>query len=251
MQQRRGLARQATDSRCGTRVSAALLEDAPGLGPTTGERLEAIGVRAWVEALLGDEEACRERFGAAERLADELGVTTPSGGMAAGLLALSRGRFEEAATHLENKLNGGSAISAAVALRPFLDALVEACVHSGRIIAPVHSCARPSPPRSKRRSPGSSPRPTGCARSSTTIQPTSRRRSESIGAGGTALRRPARASRMVRCFGVAGSFPRLANSCRWPGPRSAPSARPSGRRGHATSSTPPALACPVPPPKYP
>ena len=115
------------------RASAALLEDAPGLGPTTGERLEAIGVRAWVEALLGDEEACRERFGAAERLADELGVTTPSGGMAAGLLALSRGRFEEAATYLESKLNGGSAISAAVALRPFLDALVEACVHSGRI----------------------------------------------------------------------------------------------------------------------
>jgi DNA-binding CsgD family transcriptional regulator len=84
-----------------------------------------------VEALLGDEAACRERFGAVERLAEELAVT-PSTGMAAGLLALSRGRFEEAATHLENKLNSGPAISAAVSLRPFLDALVEACVHSGR-----------------------------------------------------------------------------------------------------------------------
>lgn len=114
------------------RASAALLEDAAGSGRTTGERLEAIGIRAWVEALLGDEAACRERFGAVERLANELGVT-PSKGMAAGLLALSRGRFEEATTHLENKLNGGSAISAAVSLRPFLDALVEACVHSSRI----------------------------------------------------------------------------------------------------------------------
>jgi DNA-binding CsgD family transcriptional regulator len=114
------------------RASAALLEDAAHAGLTTGERLEAIGMRAWVEALLGDEAACRERLGAAGRLANELGVTL-SGGMAAGLLALSRGRFEEARTQLENKLNGGSAIPAAVSLRPFLDALVEACVHSNRM----------------------------------------------------------------------------------------------------------------------
>jgi DNA-binding CsgD family transcriptional regulator len=114
------------------RASAALLEDAAHAGLTTGEQLEAIGMRAWVEALLGDEAACRERFGAAGRVANELGVTL-SGGMAAGLLALSRGRFEEATTQLENKLNGGSAIPAAVSLRPFLDALVEACVHSNRI----------------------------------------------------------------------------------------------------------------------
>ena len=114
------------------RASAALLEDAASAGPTTGERLEALGVRAWVEALLGDEAACRERVRAADRLANELGVTL-SGAMAAGLLALSHGRFEEATTQLENKLDGGSAIAAAVSLRPFLDALVEACVHSNRI----------------------------------------------------------------------------------------------------------------------
>jgi DNA-binding CsgD family transcriptional regulator len=114
------------------RTSAALIEDAAGAEPSTGERLEAIGMRTWVEALLGDDAACNERFDAIEPLATELGVT-PSFGMAAGLLALSRGRFEEAAAHLENKLNGASAISAAVSLRPFLDALVEACVHSGRM----------------------------------------------------------------------------------------------------------------------
>jgi DNA-binding CsgD family transcriptional regulator len=114
------------------RASARLIEDAAGSALTTGERFEAIGMCAWVEALLGDEVACRERFAAADRLANELGVTSP-GGMAAGLLALSRGHFEEAASHLEAKLNGRSPISAAVSLRPFLDALVEACVYSGRI----------------------------------------------------------------------------------------------------------------------
>jgi DNA-binding CsgD family transcriptional regulator len=113
------------------RVSAALIEDAAGSGATTGEQLEAIGMRAWVEALLGDEAACRERFAAVAPLANELGVT-PSLGLAAGLLALSHGRFEEAGTHFENKLKGGSATSAAVALRPFLDGLVEACVYSDR-----------------------------------------------------------------------------------------------------------------------
>jgi DNA-binding CsgD family transcriptional regulator len=114
------------------RASCALIEDAAGPGSTTGERLEAIGMRAWVEALLGDEAACRDRFAEVEPLANELGVT-PSIGLAAGLLALSRGRFEEATTHLENKLSGGSGVSAAVSLRPFLDALVEACVHCDRV----------------------------------------------------------------------------------------------------------------------
>jgi DNA-binding CsgD family transcriptional regulator len=114
------------------RTSAAMIEDAAsGSGLTTGERFEAIGVRAWVEALLGDAAACRERFSVAQRLASELGVTSP-GGMAAGLLALSCGRFDEAARFLENKLQGRLPISAALSLRPFLDALVEACVHSGR-----------------------------------------------------------------------------------------------------------------------
>jgi DNA-binding CsgD family transcriptional regulator len=113
------------------RASAALLEDAAGSALTTGERLEAVGVRAWVEALLGDEAGCRERLGVAAQLASDLGVSV-FGGMAAGLLELSRGRFEEATHHLENKLNGATATSAAVSLRPFLDSLVEACQHSGR-----------------------------------------------------------------------------------------------------------------------
>ena len=112
------------------RVSAAATEDAAGSSATT-ERLEALGLRAWVEALLGDCDACEERFRAGDAVADAIGVT-PSSGMAAGLLALSLGRYEEAARHLETKLGGRPAVVAALSLRPFLDALVEACTKSGR-----------------------------------------------------------------------------------------------------------------------
>ena len=54
------------------------------------------------------------------------------GGMAAGLLDLSLGRYDDAVQQLEAKRAGGSPAAAAVSLRPFLDALVEACVRSGR-----------------------------------------------------------------------------------------------------------------------
>ena len=52
--------------------------------------------------------------------------------MAAGLLDLSLGRYDDAVQQLEAKRTGGSPAAAAVSLRPFLDALVEACVRSGR-----------------------------------------------------------------------------------------------------------------------
>jgi DNA-binding CsgD family transcriptional regulator len=52
--------------------------------------------------------------------------------MAAGLLDLSLGHYEDAVRNLEAKMAGGSALAAAVSLRPFLDALVEACVRSGQ-----------------------------------------------------------------------------------------------------------------------
>ena len=112
------------------RASAVEIESAAGAA-TTGERLEALGVRAWVEALLGNVDACRARLEAAERLAESLGVTL-AGGMAAGLLGLSLGRYDEAVRDLEAKLGSGPPVAAAVSLRPFLDALVEACMRSGR-----------------------------------------------------------------------------------------------------------------------
>jgi len=111
-------------------ASATDLVTAAGAA-ASGERLEALGVAAWVEAALGDERSCRARIDTAEALAAELHVT-PSAGMAAGLLALALGRYDEAVHELEKKLGGGSAVAAALSLRPFLDALVEACVRSGR-----------------------------------------------------------------------------------------------------------------------
>ena len=97
----------------------------------TVRQLEALGLRAWVEALLGNVEVCRERCAAAGGLAEALEVTL-SGSMAGGLLDLSLGRYDDAVHELEAKLAGSSPVAAAVSLRPFLDALVEACVRSGR-----------------------------------------------------------------------------------------------------------------------
>jgi DNA-binding CsgD family transcriptional regulator len=111
-------------------ASASELVSAAG-ATTSGDRLEALGVHAWVDALLGSEESCRSRIAAAEATAAELGVT-PSAGMAAGLLALRAGRYDEAVTCLEAKLFRSSPPAATLSLRPFLDGLVEACVRSGR-----------------------------------------------------------------------------------------------------------------------
>ena len=51
------------------RASSLEFEAAAGAFPT-GERLEAIGVRAWVEALLGDLDACQRYFDAADGVSE-------------------------------------------------------------------------------------------------------------------------------------------------------------------------------------
>ena len=111
-------------------ASAAELTSAAG-GTANGDRLEALGLHAWVDALLNDEDLCRSRIAAAEATAAELGVT-PISGMAAGLLALRAGRYEDAVAFLEARLFRSPPLAAALSLRPFLDGLVEACVRSGR-----------------------------------------------------------------------------------------------------------------------
>jgi DNA-binding CsgD family transcriptional regulator/tetratricopeptide (TPR) repeat protein len=118
-----GLLREADSSvsELGAAVGAA----------TSGDRVEALGLHAWVDALLHDEETCRSRITAAEGGAADLGFT-PSSGMAAGLLALRLGRYDEAAAHFEAKLFGSSPLAATLSLRPFLDGLVEACARSAR-----------------------------------------------------------------------------------------------------------------------
>ena len=111
-------------------ASASEVEAAVG-SVASGDRVEALGLHAWVDALLQDDATCLARIAAAMSTAEEVGFT-PEGGMAAGLLALRGGRYEEAVAELETKLFHIPPIAATLALRPFLDALVEACVRSGR-----------------------------------------------------------------------------------------------------------------------
>ena len=110
--------------------SARELEIAVGHG-ASGDRAEALGLHAWIDALLHDEPTCEARIDAALACLAEICVTSP-GSMAAGLLALRGGRYEEAVAHLETKLDGRSPVAVAISLRPFLDGLVEACAKSGR-----------------------------------------------------------------------------------------------------------------------
>ncbi len=105
----------------------------------SGDRLEALGLCAWVDALTGDERSCRARISEATAGSAELGFTM-SGGMAAGLLYLSLGRYQEAVDQLEEKLAGSSPVAALLSLRPFLEALVEACVRSGAARARKRAC---------------------------------------------------------------------------------------------------------------
>ena len=111
-------------------ASAKDVEAAAG-ATSSVDRVEALGLLAWVEALLGDEASCRSRIEAAMAGAADLEFT-PQAGLAAGLLALSAGRYDEAVEHFETRLSFMSPLAAALALRPFLDALVEACERSGR-----------------------------------------------------------------------------------------------------------------------
>lgn len=112
-------------------ASASELETAVG-SVASGDRVEALGLHAWVDALLHDEPTCRARIAAALACAEGLGFT-PGQGLAAGLLALRGARYDEAVANLETRLFGIPPLAAALALRPFLDALVEACARTGRL----------------------------------------------------------------------------------------------------------------------
>jgi DNA-binding CsgD family transcriptional regulator len=101
-------------------------------GPAiSGDRVDALGLLAWVEALLGAESSCRSRIAAAHAGAAELRFT-PVAGLAAGLLALALGRYDKAVDHLEERLSGQPPLATMLSLRPVLDALVEACMRSKR-----------------------------------------------------------------------------------------------------------------------
>lgn len=106
------------------------LERAPA---PTGDRLLALGLVAWSEALLGLERSCRAHLAEAGSLGESLRFTA-AGGFAAGLLELSLGHHAEAVRCFEGKLVDGQVppAGAALRIRRFVDSLVEALVRAGR-----------------------------------------------------------------------------------------------------------------------
>jgi len=99
----------------------------------TVDAVDAIGLLAWVVALLGDEARCVALIDEADRRLKDLRITAP-GGLARGLLALSTGRTADAVSAFESKaaearLGPGAAMTW---LRPFGAEFVEAYVRAGR-----------------------------------------------------------------------------------------------------------------------
>jgi DNA-binding CsgD family transcriptional regulator len=107
------------------------------LATTEGEvgvdRLDAIGSLAWVTALLGDVERSEAAIAQARVQTMDLRMTL-AGGLAAGMLALGRGRFGEAVEAFEAKTSETpmSLLGQVLSLRPYVPALVEAYAHVGR-----------------------------------------------------------------------------------------------------------------------
>lgn len=101
-----------------------------------GEHLDGVASIAWVTALLGDADRAEAALAEASAHIERLRMTSP-GGLAAGMLALGRGQFEEAARAFEDKTSEVAISPAAQAqsLRPYVGSLVEAYARVGRIDA--------------------------------------------------------------------------------------------------------------------
>ena len=111
-------------------------------------RTAAIGLVAWVTALLGDAARTLALIDEASELIESLYLTAP-GGFAAGMLALSQGRYHAAVEAFESKSAevGFSPIAQALGIRPFVPSLVEAYARAGRrddaerLLATFHDAA--------------------------------------------------------------------------------------------------------------
>ena len=99
----------------------------------TVDGVDAVGLLAWVVALLGDEPRCLALIDDADRRLAELRITAP-GGLARGLLALSMGRTAEAVAAFESKAADArlGPVAAMTWLRPFGAEFVEAYARAGR-----------------------------------------------------------------------------------------------------------------------
>jgi DNA-binding CsgD family transcriptional regulator len=97
------------------------------------DRVDALAALAWVTALMGDVDRAEAALAQTTAQTHDLRMTAP-GGLAAGMLALGRGRFQDAVDAFEAKTSEIPMSPAAeiLSLRPFMPALVEAYAHLGR-----------------------------------------------------------------------------------------------------------------------
>ncbi|HET7686585.1 MAG TPA: LuxR C-terminal-related transcriptional regulator [Candidatus Limnocylindria bacterium] len=93
----------------------------------------ALGLVAWVAALLGDRDRCSAAIAEAGADLERHHVTAP-GGFAAGMLALSEARYDDAVRAFEGKTVELPLhpVAQALGIRPFVPSLVEAYARAGR-----------------------------------------------------------------------------------------------------------------------
>jgi DNA-binding CsgD family transcriptional regulator len=135
-----GLLREALDA---AEQALAATSDEDGV-----IRTAAIGLVAWVTALLGDAERTLALIAEAAELFERLPLTAP-GGFAAGMLAVSQGRYTDAVEAFEAKSAEirFSPLAQALGIRPFIPSLVEAYARAGRradaerLLAAFHDAA--------------------------------------------------------------------------------------------------------------
>lgn len=96
--------------------------------------LEALGLLAWVTALLGDVDRCRAVLTTAREVVAGMPMTAP-GGLAEGMLAMGTGELDVAVHAFETKLRElrMSVAAQACGPRPFVPSLVEAYARTGRV----------------------------------------------------------------------------------------------------------------------
>jgi DNA-binding CsgD family transcriptional regulator len=117
------------------REALACAEQAVAATSTDGgvPYLDALGLVAWVTALTGDVDRCRNVLAMSRSLVGGLPMTAP-GGLAEGLLELGLGHYDLAARALETKFReqGLPPVGQACGPRPFVGSLAEALARVGR-----------------------------------------------------------------------------------------------------------------------
>jgi DNA-binding CsgD family transcriptional regulator len=98
------------------------------------EQAKALGILAWIEAMLGREPECRAHVKEAHAALRELGYDEPPGSSGVGLLELSLGRAEAAVEALRAslRLRRERLDAEVISTRPILPSLIEALARAGR-----------------------------------------------------------------------------------------------------------------------